>query len=76
MAIHHSLLGKCKYAPVDSGTIYCRRLHCGFEQERLLAKHYSPVPLGGYAGWAELGGREAKGRLESSQLRTGLSVFR
>ena len=38
----------------NSGVIYYQRLQYGFEQERLLAKHYSPLPLGGFAGWADL----------------------
>lgn len=37
------------------------------EQEWLLAKHYSLVPLGGFAGWAALG-MEGRPRAEAGAL--------
>lgn len=75
MAIHHSPPEECKYVLADSRVIYYPRLRRGLEQARLLARHYSPVPLGGSAGWAELGWKGGRGQRQALlQLRTG-SVF-
>lgn len=62
IAIHHSLLGKCKCALADGDIIYCHRLGCGLGQEWPLAKHYFLAPLGGWAVWAELGWKGGKGQ--------------
>ena len=56
IVIHHFPPEKCKYVLADSGVIYYPRLRYGFEQERLAAgQAYLRDPLGGFAGWAELG---------------------
>ena len=55
IVIHHFPPEKCKYVLADSGVIYYPGLRYWFEQDRLPAKHYLLVPLGGSSGWAELG---------------------
>ena len=56
IVIHHFPPEKCKYVLADSGVIYYPRLRYGFEQERLaVGQAYLRDPLGGFAGWAELG---------------------
>ena len=67
IVIHHFLPERCKYVLADSGVIYYPRLRYRFEQERLPAKHYLRVPLGGSAGWAQLG-LEAMPRAKAGTL--------